>query len=159
MDRWAGCGWQNVCVCDLSIPALSVGLPVFLCPTPGSQVFTSEVVVNSWATCSKSPSSSDDHPPTPPHSFDIGDTEAFAGLFLDIAKPAESKISNALLSYLKPDHLEGSVKFFGVLQLTCDSIKITRGVRSKEAGDDDASNAPQPNHHHPCLPGPFQTRD
>ena len=32
--------------------------------------------------------------------FDIGDTEAFAGLFLDIAKPAGSKISNALLSYL-----------------------------------------------------------
>ena len=32
--------------------------------------------------------------------FDIGDTEAFAGLFLDIAKPAESKISNAVLSYL-----------------------------------------------------------
>ena len=39
---------------------------------------------------------------TTPHpaSFDIGDTEAFAGLFLDIAKPAESKISNAVLSYL-----------------------------------------------------------
>ena len=62
MDRWAGCGRQKVSVCDLSVPALSVGLPVFLCLTPGSQVFTSKVVVNPWATCSKSPSSSDDHP-------------------------------------------------------------------------------------------------
>ena len=50
-------------VCDLSVPALSVGRPVFLCLTPGSQVFTSKEVVNPWATCSKSPSSSDDHPP------------------------------------------------------------------------------------------------
>lgn len=28
---------------------------------------------------------------------------------------------------MQPDHLEGSEKFFGVLQLTCDSIKITPG--------------------------------
>lgn len=47
---------------------------------------------------------------------------------------------------MKPDHLEGSVKFFGVLQLTCDSIKIIPGSE-QEAGDSDAQVAllpPQP---------------
>lgn len=54
--------------------------------------------------------------------------------------------------------LEGSVKFLLEFfhNLTCDSIKITRGGQKQEAGDDDASNAPQPNHHQFCLLAPFK---
>lgn len=52
---------------------------------------------------------------------------------------------------MKPDHLQGSVKFFGVLQLTCDSIKIIPGSE-QEAGDDDASSGtPAPTA--PCRSG------
>lgn len=52
-----------------------------------------------WVTSSKSSPATSNSDDPQIHSV-IGDREAFAGLFLDITKPTESKISNSVLSYL-----------------------------------------------------------